>query len=176
MELLEYRVRAVTAGVGEVETRPTGTEATSFAGSETLQSSHVTNLDGFMKTYLNPGTLAHNPAFSQAIVVEGPAKTIYVGGQNAVAADGTIVGDTLAEQSSQAIANVQAALAAAGATLHDVVRWTVAIVQGQSLRDGFAAFQAAWGDAPDPPTVTVYVVAGLANPRFLIEIDAIAAC
>jgi enamine deaminase RidA (YjgF/YER057c/UK114 family) len=128
-----------------------------------------------MKTHLNPESLARNPAFSQVVVVEGPAKTIYVGGQNAVRPDGTITGDTLAAQARQALVNVQAALAAAGATLKDVVRWTVAIVEGQPVREGFAAFQEAWGDAADPPAISVHIVSGLANPRFLVEIDAIAA-
>jgi enamine deaminase RidA (YjgF/YER057c/UK114 family) len=128
-----------------------------------------------MRTYLNPGSLPRNPAFSQAVVVEAPARTIYVGGQNAVAADGTVVGDTLVEQARQALRNVEAALDAAGAKLTDVVRWTVAIVDGQPLRDGFAAFREAWGDAADPPAISVHIVSGLANPRFLVEIDAIAA-
>ncbi len=127
-----------------------------------------------MKTYLNPESLARNPAFSQVVVVEAPARTIYVGGQNAVTADGTIVGDTLAEQTRQTLRNVEAALAAAGATMADVVRWTVAIVDGQPLREGFAAFGAARDAAADPPAISVHVVAGLANPRFLVEIDAIA--
>jgi enamine deaminase RidA (YjgF/YER057c/UK114 family) len=127
-----------------------------------------------MKTYINPGTLARNPGFTQAVVVEAPGKTIYVGGQNAISADGRIVGDTLAEQATQALDNLRAALTAAGATLHDVVRWTVAIVEGQPVAEGFAAFQKAWGDAADPPTISVHIVSGLANPGFLVEIDAVA--
>jgi enamine deaminase RidA (YjgF/YER057c/UK114 family) len=55
-----------------------------------------------------------------------------------------------------------------------VVRWTVAVVEGHPLAEGFAAFREAWGDAPDPPTIGVHVVSGLAHPRFLVEIDAIA--
>jgi enamine deaminase RidA (YjgF/YER057c/UK114 family) len=128
-----------------------------------------------MKTYLNPETLIRNPAFSQAVVVAAPAKTIYVGGQNGVRADGTIVAGTLAEQTRQALLNVQAALAAAGATLHDVVRWTIAVVEGQQIAAGFGAFREIWGDAADPPAISVHVVSGLANPGFLVEIDAIAA-
>ena len=69
---------------------------------------------------------------------------------------------------------MQSALAAADATLQDVVRWTIAVVDGQPIQDGFRAFMEIWGDAPDPPTIGVHVVAGLANPRFLVEIDAIA--
>lgn len=34
--------------------------------------------------YLNPDTLNKNPAFTNVIVVSGSAKTLYVGGQNAV--------------------------------------------------------------------------------------------
>jgi enamine deaminase RidA (YjgF/YER057c/UK114 family) len=128
-----------------------------------------------MKTYLNPESLARNPAFTQAVVVEGAAKTIYVGGQNAVLADGTVVGGTLAEQARQALLNVQAALAAAGATLHDVVRWTIAIVDGHPPAAGFAAFREAWGDAANPPAISVHIVSGLARPQFLVEIDAVAA-
>ena len=97
-----------------------------------------------------------------------------MGGQNAVRPDGTVVGGTLAEQAGQALLNVQTALAAAGATLHDVVRWTVAVVDGHPLTDGFAAFGEAWGDAGDPPAISVHVVSGLANPLFLVEIDAVA--
>ncbi|MEP7024343.1 MAG: RidA family protein [Actinomycetota bacterium] len=128
-----------------------------------------------MKTYLNPDSLPRNPAFSQGIVVEAPAKTIYVGGQNGILADGTMAGDTLADQTRQALLNVQAVLAAAGAKLTDVVRWTITVVEGQPLGAGFAAFQEAWGVVADPPTISVQIVSGLANPRFLVEIDAIAA-
>jgi enamine deaminase RidA (YjgF/YER057c/UK114 family) len=42
--------------------------------------------------YLNPDTLNKNPAFTNVIVEIGLVKTLYVGGQNAVDASGTIVG------------------------------------------------------------------------------------
>ena len=42
--------------------------------------------------YLNPDTLHKNPAFTNVIVVTGSVKTVYVGGQNALDASGTIVG------------------------------------------------------------------------------------
>jgi enamine deaminase RidA (YjgF/YER057c/UK114 family) len=40
---------------------------------------------------------------------------------------------------------------------------------------GFAAFREAWGDGGDPPAISVHIVSGLANPQFLVEIDAVAA-
>ena len=38
----------------------------------------------------HPAGLPRNPAFSQGVSVEGPARTIDVGGQNAVEADDTV--------------------------------------------------------------------------------------
>jgi len=125
--------------------------------------------------YLNPDTLPKNPAFSQAVVVSGPAKTIYIGGQDAITASGELVGaGDLRAQTEQIFANLKAALAAAGAELHHVVKWNVYVVQGQSLQPGFEVFQREWGNRPNPPAITGMFVAALAHPHFLAEIDAVA--
>jgi enamine deaminase RidA (YjgF/YER057c/UK114 family) len=52
---------------------------------------------------------------------------------------------------------------------------TIYIVQGHSIQDAFGAVQRVQVQQVPPPTVSVIVVAGLANPNFLIEIEAIAA-
>jgi enamine deaminase RidA (YjgF/YER057c/UK114 family) len=115
-----------------------------------------------------------NPAFSQAVVVEGNARTIYVGGQNAVDAQGRVVGaGDLAAQTERTLENLATVLAAAGARLQDVVKWTVFAVQGQDARPAVGVFQRVWGSAP-PPAISVIAVAGLANPEFLVEVEAIA--
>ena len=125
--------------------------------------------------HLNPEGLARNPAFSQAVVVTGNARTVYVGGQDAVDAAGTIVGaGDLGAQTEQVLKNVETALAAAGAGREHVVKWNVLVVAGQSLEAGFAAFQRAWGLQPNPPAITMAFVAGLARPDFLVEMDAVA--
>ncbi len=126
-------------------------------------------------THLNPPEMHNNPAFTQAIIVEGNARTIYIGGQNAVNAGGQIVGEgDLAAQTEQVFRNLQTVLAAAGATIYDVIKWNIYIVQGQDLRHGFAVFQRVWGQHPNPPAITGTVVACLANPQFLVEIEAVA--
>ena len=125
--------------------------------------------------YVNPETLNKNPAFTNVIVVSGSAKTIYVGGQDSVDASGTIVGKgDIQAQTEQVLKNIQAALAAADADLHHLIKWNMFVVQGQDLRAGFAAFQKVWGNRPNPPAISFAFVAGLANPDFLIEMDAIA--
>lgn len=124
---------------------------------------------------LSPDGLHKNSAYSQAVVVSGNVKTVYVGGQNAVNGAGEVVGKgDLRAQTEQSLSNVQVALAAGGAALEHVVKWTIFIVQGQSIGPGFEAYQRVWGDRPNPPLVTAVFVAGLANPDFLIEIEAVA--
>jgi enamine deaminase RidA (YjgF/YER057c/UK114 family) len=125
--------------------------------------------------YINPRSLHQNPAFTNVVTVTGPVKTVYVGGQNAVDVNGAIVGKgDFKAQSEQILKNIQAALAASGAQLEHVVKWNMYVLQGQSLQEGFAAFQQFWGDRPNPPAISMAFVAGLAHPDFLAEIDAIA--
>src|SRR5215831_10701576 len=120
--------------------------------------------------FLNPGGLHRNPAFSNVAVVSGSVRTIYIGGQDAVDAEGNIVGiGDIAAQTEQVLRNVRTALAAAGAGPEHVVKWTVLIVEGQDFRPGYAAFQRAWGDRPNPPVITAAIVKGLARPEFLVE-------
>src|SRR5215510_14674896 len=127
--------------------------------------------------HINPEGLHRSPAFSQAVVVEQPAKTIYIGGQNGVDADGKVVGPTVGEQARQAFRNLATILESEGASLTNIVHWSIAMVDGHTfdatLREGVAAFQQVWNPADPPPAITVHVVAGL-GPGFLIEIDAVA--
>jgi enamine deaminase RidA (YjgF/YER057c/UK114 family) len=125
--------------------------------------------------FLNPAGLPKNPAFSNVAVVSGSVRTIYIGGQDAVDAEGNIVGiGDLAAQTEQVLRNLRTALEAAGAEPGHVVKWNVFIVDGQDFTTGYAAFQRVWGDRPNPPVITAAVVKGLAHPDFLVEMDAIA--
>jgi enamine deaminase RidA (YjgF/YER057c/UK114 family) len=125
--------------------------------------------------YLNPDRLNNNPAFTNVIIVTGPVKTLYIGGQNAVDASGTIIGKgDFKAQTEQVLKNIQAALAASGAQLEHVIKWNLYVVDGQPLQAGFEVFQQVWSRRPNPPAITMAFVAGLANPDFLVEMDAIA--
>ena len=125
--------------------------------------------------YLNPADLHKNPAFSQAVVVSGTTRTIYIGGQNAVDVAGNIVGKgDLRVQTEQALRNLETALAAVGAGLEHVVKWNIYVVHGQSVQAGLDAFQKVWGQRSNPPAISVLFVAALAHPDFLVEINAVA--
>ena len=125
--------------------------------------------------YLNPAGLHKNPAYTQAIVVSGNVKTIYIGGQNAVDASGNIVGKgDLGAQTQKVLQNIEIALTAGGAGLQNVVKWNVYILHGQSAQVGLEAFQKVWGQRPNPPVISGIFVPALTHPDFLVEIDAVA--
>ncbi len=112
--------------------------------------------------------------FSQVVVATG-SRTVYCAGQVAWDADKEIgaPGD-LAEQTRRSLINLERALAAAGGTLGDVVSVRVYVV-GEHIRNG-AVIRAALVEAfaAAPPATTWIGVNALANPDFLIEIEAIA--
>jgi enamine deaminase RidA (YjgF/YER057c/UK114 family) len=125
--------------------------------------------------HINPDELHKNPAFTNVVVVTGAVKTVHVGGQNAVDASGAIIGrGDLVAQTEQVFRNLQAALAAGGASLEHVIKWNIYVVQGNPIQPGFEVFQRVWGRRAHPPAITMLFVAGLANPDFLVEIDAVA--
>lgn len=123
--------------------------------------------------YVNPAGMHHSPVFSQGIILPAGARLLLIGGQNSVDADGTIIGKgDVAKQAEKALSNMLKVLDAAGARLEDLVRVTVIIQQDADLGAAFGSWMAVWGQRTNPPTVTGFRVAGLANPDFLIEIDA----
>jgi enamine deaminase RidA (YjgF/YER057c/UK114 family) len=125
--------------------------------------------------YINPDSLIKNPAFTNVVVVEGNVKTVHIGGQDAVNASGEIVGKgDIVAQVEQILGNLRAALAAGGAGPEHIIKWNIYVVEGQSLQAGFAAFQNAWPQTPNPPAITGVFVSGLAHPDFLVEMDAVA--
>ncbi len=104
------------------------------------------------------------------------ATTIYVGGQNAVDVDGSLVGEgDVAAQSARALENARTALAAAGATLADVAQWTVLFVDGADLAAGYGAIASELA-SDEPALVTAARVAGPGVPGAFVEISAVAAC
>jgi len=122
-------------------------------------------------THLNPASLPANPAFSHGTLLAPGGRLLVVGGQNGVTKDG-LVGDDLGAQTRQALRNVLAVLAEAGAAQPDVAKLTIHLVVGQDPAAAFAAAGEVWGH--HATAVTVLVVAALANPAFLVEIDALA--
>lgn len=127
------------------------------------------------KRHLNPKGLIENPAFSQVVVTAGSGKTIYIGGQNAVNDKREIVGKgDISLQTEQVMKNLEIALSSCEASFDNLVKLNINILQGQNAYEAFQSSQKYMARASNPPAITVLFVAGLANPDFLLEIDAIA--
>lgn len=124
---------------------------------------------------MQPDGLVVSPAFSHVAVVPPGATTIYVGGQNGVDAGNSLVSSDVAEQSIRAIDNAEIALQAVGATLADVVQWTVLLVADADLNAAYGAVGPRLARSGAPPLVTAARVAGLGVPGALVEVSAIAA-
>jgi enamine deaminase RidA (YjgF/YER057c/UK114 family) len=123
---------------------------------------------------LRPEGLVRSPAFTHVAVVPPDATTVYVGGQNAVDADGALVGgDDVAAQTQQVMANLHVALAAAGASVQDLVMMTILLVEGADLAAAYPVAAAELAGAA-PPVVAARV-AGLGVPGALLEVSAVAA-
>lgn len=70
--------------------------------------------------------------------------------------------------------NLKVALEACGATFESLVKLNIHVVQGQDIMKGFEVSQKYLSQSSTQPIITVLFIAGLVNPDFLIEIDAIA--
>ncbi|BDI23981.1 hypothetical protein L3i23_27570 [Herbiconiux sp. L3-i23] len=131
---------------------------------------------GLMKIeLLQPEGLVKSPAFSHVAIVPPGATTIYIGGQNGVDETGAVVSADVAEQSSRALDNAELALEAAGASLADVVQWTVMLADEADLGAAYGAIAPRLATGGAPPLVTAGHVSRLGVPGALIEISAIAA-
>jgi len=125
--------------------------------------------------YVNPETMHRNPAFSQGIIIPSGMRTLIIGGQNALDAQGDIVGKgDIAAQTTQAVDNMTKVLEAAGGTLDNLVRVGLLLRDDVDLAAGFGAWMRRAGQMKNPPTVTAAFVARLAAPDYLIEIEATA--
>ena len=127
-----------------------------------------------MEHYTQPAGLPPANGYSHAVGFTG--RLVVISGQVPAGPDGQIVGaGDPAAQIRQVFTNLATALAAAGATLAHVVKLTVFLTDLADLavfrevRDEFLA-----GGGP-PPASTLVQVAGLINPDFRVEIEAIAA-
>jgi enamine deaminase RidA (YjgF/YER057c/UK114 family) len=129
-------------------------------------------------SYLNPPDLPDwSSFFSQVVCVDAHGvKHVFVAGQVGVDAQKQITGDGgFVAQTERAFNNLGMALASAGAAWADVAMLTIYVVGydgsqapviGQHIRARFAAGRL--------PACSLIGVQALADPKFLIEVQAVA--
>ncbi len=112
------------------------------------------------------GVAATALPLSQVVETDG---LVYTAGQVPYDGDGRVVGEDIETQARQALANLRAALAAAGCEPKDVVKLTCYLAD---LADG-PGWNAAYTEVFEPPYPARTTV-GAALAGFRIEIEAVA--
>jgi enamine deaminase RidA (YjgF/YER057c/UK114 family) len=105
-----------------------------------------------------------------------PGSLIFTAGACPLDGNGHVFGaDDIQAQASLAMANLGSALAAAGATLRDVLKTTVFVASARQadLVTAWEVIRAAFGDHDAPSTLLGVSVLGY--PDQLVEIEAVAA-
>lgn len=126
---------------------------------------------------INPtGIAAPASRYSHVIEVQAPSRWLHISGQVGVGPDGSIR-DGLGAQLDQCFANIDAALAGCGMTKANLVKVTIFLtVPGADAVKLYRERRDIWiADAPHAPAATYLVVQELASPKFLCEVEAIAA-
>jgi enamine deaminase RidA (YjgF/YER057c/UK114 family) len=127
-----------------------------------------------MNTLSNPSTV-HKPAgpYHHTVLVAENARWLAIAGQVGMDREGNIASGVRA-QSEQVFRNIAACLEANGMRKEDLVKVTVYLTDSRFLAEYRAARSAVFGDDIQPAS-TLVIVAGLASPDFLVEVEAWAA-
>jgi enamine deaminase RidA (YjgF/YER057c/UK114 family) len=100
---------------------------------------------------------------------------LFLAGQVSLDANGDLVGEgDVRAQTRQTILNIQALCEAAGATLDDIVKLTVYLVNVDDL-PAVREIRGEFFKGPEFPASTLIGSIVLARPEFLIEIEAVVA-
>ena len=123
------------------------------------------NPEGISKPFSN---------YSHVVTAEGAQKLVFCAGQVAADVDGKVLPpDDFDAQAKMVMANLTKALAAGGAKLSDVTKITIYLCNPHDVPKARGLLQTYFEG--HPPGSTLCILRGLANPNFLLEIEAIAA-
>ena len=124
---------------------------------------------------INPWTWQDQFGFVHANAISGGNRVVYCAGQASVDDDGNPIheGD-MAGQINQSFDNLETVLEQAGAMLSDVVRLTYYVTDVDAFFRAQETVGPRLAQAKCQPASTLLVVAGLAFPQLLVEIEATA--
>lgn len=115
-----------------------------------------------------------SPAPISMATLTHSSKLLHVSGQVAQDASGnTVGGNDIEKQTQQVLENIKALVEEQGGTLSDLCKITIFLTSRDHLKTVMDV-RRRYFTAPYPATSAV-IVAGLANPEWMIEIEALAA-
>lgn len=124
-------------------------------------------------TRLNPYAVQPQYAgiYAHGVETSAAARTVYVSGQTGLPPRGELP-DDFHGQCRQAIRNVESVLRESGMTLADIVKMGFFLTRRDDMA-GLLEVRKAMLDGVRPAITTVFV-AGLVDPNWLVEVEAIA--
>lgn len=130
-------------------------------------------MDRTVTELVNAADLAAPVGFSHAVRA---GDTIYLAGQTALAQDGSIVGDSMAEQFDVAAGNLVSALRAAGGRPEDLVSLQVFVTTVSEYKDSLGALGTVWRRhfGRRYPAMGLFGVTELFDPAAKVELMGIA--
>ncbi len=126
-----------------------------------------------MPDFFNPPEIGKPLSqYSHGAIVEKPSRWLYISGQVGTAPDGTVE-PNFEDQARRAWANLFAVLRAGGMEPRDLVKITYFLTRASDLIASRAVRDSMLQGIA--PTSTLLIVAALARPDLLIEVEAVAA-
>lgn len=125
-----------------------------------------------MTEVIRPTGMQNAPGYSHAIKKSG--LPVFISGQVAQDPAGNVVGEgNIEAQVERVFQNLRTVVNACGGSMDDIVKITV-FATDLSYRPAIAAARMRYFRPGFMPASTFLVVKGLADPRFLVEIEAVA--
>jgi enamine deaminase RidA (YjgF/YER057c/UK114 family) len=125
-------------------------------------------------SFINPKDIAVPMGYTHLVSIESPKRILYISGQISKNQSGQIVGEgDLEAQTRQVYSNLLAILKSQGASFKDVVKLNTYSTQPEKI--GITRkVRTEFIDGDNPPASTFIGVTDLADPAFLVEIEAVA--
>ena len=122
----------------------------------------------------NPSGMTQPTAYSQVVEIKGPHRLVFVAGQTGVDATGKAAKEFRA-QAMQAFENIKTALASVGGSMDNVVRLVTYLTDIEQNAEAYREVRASlFANKGALPASTLLQITRLADPSYLIEVDATA--
>ena len=123
--------------------------------------------------FQNPSGLSAPRGYSHVAEMTGPGRTVYIAGQTAINAGGKVA-ETFREQAKQVFENLKIALAAAGGSFDQVVKLNTYLTDIPTQLPVLREVRDTYLNRTTPPASTTVQIVALADPHYLIEVEAVA--
>jgi enamine deaminase RidA (YjgF/YER057c/UK114 family) len=125
--------------------------------------------------HTNPPGMATPATYSQVVEVTGPQRIIFLAGQTGQDVNGKPVPGGIRGQATQTMENIKTALASVGGGFEHIVKLNTYMLDIDRDGPGYREVRARYfSNKAALPASTLLQVSRLANPEYLLEVEALA--